>query len=96
MDCESVQIPLFSERLKESGLFPLTATAIDVLQINVGRQCNLSCKHCHLEAGPHRTEIMSRSVLERCLEIARTTMISVIDITGGSPEMNPELRLVYR
>ena len=91
MECEAVQIPLFSERLKESGLFPLTATAIDVLQVNVGRQCNLSCKHCHMEAGPHRTEIMPRSVLGRCLEIARNRMITVIDITGGSPEMNPEL-----
>jgi len=90
-DCESAPVAPFSKRLKESGLFPLCATAIEVLQINVGRRCNLSCKHCHLDAGPHRIETMPRTVLERCLEIARFPTISVIDITGGAPELNPEL-----
>lgn len=95
-DCEPLPIAPFSKRLKESGLFPLFATAIDVLQINVGRRCNLTCKHCHLDAGPHRTETMTRKVFERCLEIARTPTISVIDITGGAPELNPELAWFLR
>jgi radical SAM/Cys-rich protein len=87
----SVPLSPFSERLKQSGLPPLTATAIDILQINVGRQCNLSCRHCHMEAGPNRSETMARGVFEKCLEIVHNPGISVIDITGGSPEMNPEL-----
>ncbi|MDD5673752.1 MAG: arsenosugar biosynthesis radical SAM protein ArsS [Chitinivibrionales bacterium] len=91
MNRPSAPVPHFGERLKASGLFPFFATTIATLQINVGRRCNLSCKHCHLEAGPRRTESMSRSILERCLEIARDQMISVVDITGGSPEMHPEL-----
>jgi radical SAM/Cys-rich protein len=81
----------FAEQLKDSGLSPFTAQAVEILQINLGRLCNLSCKHCHLEAGPNRTEIMSRKVLESCLAIAKNSAVSVIDITGGAPEMNPHL-----
>jgi radical SAM/Cys-rich protein len=91
IDSETAQITPFSEQLKESGMFPITARSVDIFQINVGRQCNLSCKHCHVEAGPHRREVMSRTVLERCLDVARNPAITVIDITGGAPEMNPEL-----
>ena len=47
---------------------PLRDDSIDILQINVGKKCNLSCKHCHVEAGPHRTELMSREVLEKCIQ----------------------------
>ena len=86
-----VKITPFAERLKESGLAPLTARSVEILQINVGRRCNLACKHCHLEAGPNRTETMPRAVLERCLAIARNPAIAVIDITGGAPELNPDL-----
>jgi radical SAM/Cys-rich protein len=71
---------------------PLHAKSIEILQINVGKRCNLSCKHCHVEAGPHRTEVMTRETLQTCLEIlARHPSIHTIDITGGSPEMNPHL-----
>ena len=63
---------------------------LDVMQINVGRLCNLACKHCHVEAGPNRTEVMSRDVMEACLKVCREQQVGTIDITGGAPEMNPD------
>jgi len=66
-----------------------TADKMKVMQVNLGRLCNLACKHCHLAAGPNRTEIMSREVLEACLEVYQKQGFSTIDITGGAPEMNP-------
>jgi radical SAM/Cys-rich protein len=82
----------FDAALKESELFPLTATNIDILQINFGLLCNQSCKHCHVEAGPNRTEIMSRDTLEYCLDILRNSEIPTVDITGGAPEMSPHFK----
>ncbi|PKN69985.1 MAG: radical SAM protein [Chloroflexi bacterium HGW-Chloroflexi-5] len=82
-------IPSFFEKIRENGKVPLAAKSIDILQINVGRVCNLACRHCHVNAGPDRRESMSRPVLEKCLEILGSFPISTIDITGGSPEMNP-------
>ncbi|MCD8316438.1 MAG: arsenosugar biosynthesis radical SAM protein ArsS [Eggerthellaceae bacterium] len=79
--------PLFYERTDE-----VTSHTVDhpsTLQINVGRLCNLSCRHCHMEAGPDRTEVMSDETLRACLDVARSYGFSTIDITGGSPEMNP-------
>jgi radical SAM/Cys-rich protein len=75
----------FADRVRQ----PMYSQSIDIMQINVGRRCNLACKHCHVEAGPHRTELMTRPVFEKCLEILATHNISTIDITGGAPEMNP-------
>jgi radical SAM/Cys-rich protein len=82
-------IPYLAEKIREINMFPLRAKGIDILQINLGYLCNLSCRHCHVNAGPQRTEIMSKPVLEKCLEILSSFPISTIDITGGSPEMNP-------
>ena len=84
-------IPSLSEKIREANRCPLCAKGIDILQINTGRRCNLSCRHCHVDAGPHRREIMSRAVLEKCLDILSSFPISTIDITGGAPEMNPYL-----
>ncbi|KAF1085524.1 Antilisterial bacteriocin subtilosin biosynthesis protein AlbA [Sporotomaculum syntrophicum] len=82
----------FERRIKETGLFPLTADDISVLQVNVGKVCNLSCKHCHVNAGPNRTESMSRETMTRCLDVlAGNTGITTLDITGGAPELNPHL-----
>ena len=78
----------FDDSLQESELFPLTATGIEVLQINFGRLCNQACRHCHVEAGPTRTEIIGREVLESCLDILWKNEIPTVDITGGTPEMN--------
>ncbi len=62
-----------------------------ILQINVGYLCNLACKHCHLEAGPARKEIMSRQTAEQVVDFASRHSFKIIDITGGAPEMNPNL-----
>lgn len=70
---------------------PLYAQDIQILQLNVGRRCNLRCKHCHVEAGPGRDEIMGRSIFAKSLEILNNYEIGTIDLTGGSPEMNPHL-----
>ncbi|HHO74913.1 MAG TPA: radical SAM/Cys-rich domain protein [Deltaproteobacteria bacterium] len=70
---------------------PIRADSIDILQVNVGKRCNLSCRHCHVEAGPDRPEIMKSEVFDACLGVLRKHPISTIDITGGAPEMNPEL-----
>ncbi len=83
--------PSFAGKIREINMSPLCAKGIEIFQINTGRRCNLSCRHCHVDAGPQRTEIMSRPVLEKCLEILSSFPISTIDITGGSPEMNPHL-----
>ncbi|EKD40280.1 MAG: hypothetical protein ACD_75C00111G0003 [uncultured bacterium] len=81
----------FIDTLAANGQYPLKATGVDVLQMNICRKCNLFCKHCHVEAGPHRTEMMSKSIMENCLDILRENEISTIDITGGAPEINPHL-----
>ncbi len=79
----------FKEKLSSLGMFPLISDRLDTLQVNMGRLCNQSCKHCHVEAGPHRTEVMSREVVEAVLEALTRDDISTVDITGGAPEMNP-------
>lgn len=84
-------IPSLAQKIREINMFPLCAKRIDILQINLGTRCNLSCRHCHVNAGPQRTEIMSKPILDKCLEVLSSYPISTIDITGGSPEMNPHL-----
>jgi radical SAM/Cys-rich protein len=83
---------LFEESLRASGLFPLTATGIAVFQINVGKLCNQTCRHCHVEAGPNRTETMSRETAELCMRALEQTAIPTVDITGGAPELSPNFR----
>ncbi|MCG6895176.1 MAG: arsenosugar biosynthesis radical SAM protein ArsS [Desulfobacteraceae bacterium] len=82
----------FAERLRSTLAFPLHSTGIEVLQMNVGRRCNMACKHCHVDAGPQHPEVMPRRIFQRCLTVAREGGIGTIDITGGAPEMNPVLR----
>lgn len=82
----------FDDSLKGSNLFPLTASGISIFQLNVGRLCNLSCRHCHVEAGPKRTEVMSRETMEACLSVIKDADCPTVDITGGAPEMNPNYR----
>lgn len=68
---------------------PLFASGVEILQLNTGKRCNLSCRHCHVEAGNERKEMMSGDILGRCLEVIRENgEITTIDITGGAPEMN--------
>lgn len=82
----------FVDRLRSTRAFPLRSKGIDVLQINVGRRCNMACRHCHVEAGPQHPEVMPRRIFDRCLAVARGGGIGTIDVTGGAPEMNEALR----
>ena len=82
----------FETRLDQAGLFPLRATGMTVFQINVGKLCNQTCRHCHVDAGPDRTERMSRETAEQCIQALAKTDISTVDITGGAPELNPNFR----
>ncbi len=82
----------FETRLDQVGLFPLRATGMTVFQINVGKLCNQTCKHCHVDAGPDRTESMSRETAELCIQALAKTDIPTVDITGGAPELNPNFR----
>lgn len=70
----------------------LRADSIETLQVNVGKICNQACKHCHVDASPIRTEIMSRAVIDACLQVLRDWQIPVLDLTGGAPEMIPDFR----
>jgi radical SAM/Cys-rich protein len=84
---DPIQAPVrpFADVLGE----PLTKQPIRVLQINLGRRCNLACAHCHVEAGPHRSEELSPAVLEQLLAMLdRFPQIQTVDLTGGAPEMN--------
>ena len=82
----------FEQALADSGLWPLRATGIQALQVNVGKLCNQTCRHCHVDAGPERREVMSRETMRRCLDVLAKTDIPTLDITGGAPEMNPHFR----
>jgi len=89
---ESGGLKSFGQSVTESGLGPLQATGIEVLQIDVGKLCNQTCKHCHVDAGPDRREVMSREIAELCLKVLSENDIATLDITGGAPEMNPHFR----
>ena len=84
--------PSFEQKMAAAGLFPLTATGITVFQINVGKLCNQTCHHCHVDAGPDRKEIMTRETAELCIRALAATDIPTADITGGAPELNPNFR----
>ena len=81
----------FEQRLASEGL-ALRRGATEILQINVGKLCNLTCIHCHVNAGPKRKEIMARATIDRVLAWFRETQIPTIDITGGAPEMIPDFK----
>jgi len=84
----------FSALLAGKGLLPLRATAIDTLQVNLGYRCNLTCKHCHVQAGPHRTEQMSQEDIEAILHVLDQSPIQTLDLTGGAPELHPQFRFL--
>jgi radical SAM/Cys-rich protein len=77
---------------RQSDFPSISRERIDTLQLNLGYLCNLSCIHCHVNAGPTRTELMSRETMALALEVARGHDVTTLDLTGGSPEMNPEFR----
>lgn len=82
----------FAGTLSQAGLPDLTRAPLAELQVNVGRLCNQACNHCHVDAGPKRTEIMAWETMERILAWAERARIAKVDITGGAPEVNPNFR----
>lgn len=86
----------FSETLKLHGLPTLSRAPLSELQLNLGRLCNQACNHCHVDAGPKRTEIMSRETVDKILAWASSANITKADITGGAPEMNPHFRYLVQ
>ena len=88
------KFPSFEQKLSDHGFPKLTVTPLEIFQLNIGKLCNQTCAHCHVDAGPDRKEEnMDKAILERCLEIiASVPSIHTVDITGGAPEMNPHFR----
>lgn len=82
----------FKDKVAALDMFPLQSVGVEIFQINIGKMCNQVCKHCHVDAGPDRKEIMTRETMELCLDILRTSTITTVDLTGGAPEMNPNFR----
>ena len=78
----------FAQKLHLNGK-DFNRRGIDVLQVNMGKYCNLACIHCHVESGPNRTELMSRETVDAVLRFLGRTNIPTVDITGGAPELNP-------
>jgi radical SAM/Cys-rich protein len=81
----------FSERLAAERV-NLRRDYPEILQVNVGRVCNLTCMHCHVNAGPKRKEIMTRDTIDRIIDWLAKTDIPIVDLTGGAPEMIPDFR----
>ena len=92
-DKVSASFPSFADRVNELGYRPLRPLPIEIFQLNIGKLCNQSCAHCHVDAGPDKTEEqMTRENLEICLSIIKEHNIPKVDITGGAPEMNAHFR----
>jgi radical SAM/Cys-rich protein len=85
------QMNRFAEVLRAQAL-PLRHTRTEILQLNLGKLCNLTCVHCHVNAGPRRKEIMTHETIDRVIDWFADTDIPTLDLTGGAPEMNPYFR----
>lgn len=92
MLARDTSIPAFEDKLAIAGLHPLRPLPLRVMQVNMGKMCNQTCRHCHVDAGPDRREIMTRETMQQCLDALAQSAIPVVDLTGGAPEMNPEFR----
>jgi len=90
---EAAGVEPFAAALERRGL-SLVRGEIATLQVNTGYLCNLRCRHCHLEAGPGRVEIMSRETMTAVVAFARRIPFQIIDITGGAPELVPDLPIL--
>ncbi len=85
-------VPLFQDKLAQQQMFPLTASKLDTLQVNVGYMCNQTCQHCHVDAGPDRKEIMTKPTMKYCLDALKHGNFDTLDLTGGAPEMHPDFK----
>ena len=92
---ESFSSPHFNATLARHGLSAIRRESVRTIQVNVGKLCNQACHHCHVDAGPRRTEIMTRATAERVIEIlAASPAVTTLDITGGAPELNPNFTML--
>ncbi len=83
----------FQQKLEQSDLYPLKPTQIEIFQVNIGKMCNQTCRHCHVDAGPDRREIMTRETMLQCIKVLQNNpRLQTVDLTGGAPEMNPNFR----
>src|SRR5213076_3207111 len=81
----------FAQKLEERSI-SFRRGRPEILQVNVGKLCNLTCIHCHVNAGPKRKEIMTRETVDRIIDWLAKTEIPTVDLTGGAPEMVPDFR----
>jgi radical SAM/Cys-rich protein len=82
----------FDRAVADSGV-ALTPACLEILQVNLGKLCNMTCRHCHVDAGPDRTDaMMARSSVEDCVRLLAQTSAHTVDITGGAPELHPDFR----
>ncbi|MEJ7610609.1 MAG: arsenosugar biosynthesis radical SAM (seleno)protein ArsS [Ferruginibacter sp.] len=83
----------FQEKLQQSALYPFKPALIEIFQVNIGKMCNQTCRHCHVDAGPDRKEIMTKETMQQCLNVLKNNpRLKTVDLTGGAPEMNPNFR----
>lgn len=90
-----LQLNPFEQALADCGSL-LQRKRPEILQLNIGKLCNLTCNHCHVNAGPKRTEIMESQTVDRILEWFEKTNIPTLDLTGGTPEMIPDYRRLVK
>ncbi|MCU0569939.1 MAG: arsenosugar biosynthesis radical SAM protein ArsS [Oculatellaceae cyanobacterium Prado106] len=82
----------FATALEHHGWQPFQPANLEYFQINIGKLCNMTCRHCHVDAGPDRKELMDWPTMEACLQALDQTTAHTVDITGGAPELNPHFR----
>ena len=82
----------FDATLKNHSWEQFTPAKLEIFQINLGKLCNMTCRHCHVDAGPDRKEMMDRATIDACLQALDRTEAHTVDITGGAPELNPNFR----
>jgi radical SAM/Cys-rich protein len=81
-----------SPLLQPTTFPPISRSRLETLQVNLGYLCNQTCKHCHVNAGPNRTELMSRETIDQVLALVESQRVMALDLTGGAPELNPDFR----
>ena len=82
--------------LEQTDFPAIHRNALEILQVNLGYLCNLSCTHCHVNAGPKRTELMDKATVDQVLAFIGREDIHTLDLTGGAPEMNPHFRYLVK
>ncbi len=93
LEASTAGLPSFGEMLQGAGWPALTPATLEVFQINLGKLCNMTCRHCHVDAGPDRSDaMMTRATVDACLRALDQTSAHTVDLTGGAPELHPEFR----